>query len=183
MGRFDDRATKPERGFRDILKWNVGDTLTGKRVRPPDRDFVPPRREPDLPLIASPSPSLTWVGHASFVLRLGGKLIATDPVFSRRLGPIKRRGEPGVAIDQLPPLDVVTVSHNHYDHMDAPSIERIGKAPVYVTPVGNARWLRKAGAENVVELDWWESHAVDGLTVTLVPARHWSMRAPAPASP
>jgi len=178
VGRFDDRATRPARGFGDILKWNIGDTITGKRIRPKDKSFVPPRREPDLALVASPAPSLTWIGHATFVARLGGKLIATDPVWSERLAVVKRRAPPGVPFESLPPLDVVTVSHNHYDHLDAPTIARIGSSPVYVTPLGNGRWLQKAGAKNIVELDWWQSHTVDGLEITLVPARHWSMRAP-----
>jgi N-acyl-phosphatidylethanolamine-hydrolysing phospholipase D len=178
MGRFDDRATQPARGFGDILRWNVGDTLAGRRLKTVDRQFVPPVREPDLALIASPAPSLTWIGHATFVLRLGGKLIATDPVWSERLAVVRRRAPPGVPFERLPPLDIVTVSHNHYDHLDAPTITRIGARPLYVTPLGNGRWLKKAGAENVVELDWWQSHTVDGVEITLVPARHWSMRAP-----
>jgi L-ascorbate metabolism protein UlaG (beta-lactamase superfamily) len=178
MGRFDDRATRPERGFGDILKWNIGDTITGKRIRPKDKSYTPPRRDPDLALIASPTPSLTWIGHASFVMRLGGKLIATDPVWSERLAVVKRRSPPGVPLEALPPLDVVTVSHNHYDHLDAPTIARIGPGPLYLTPLGNGRWLQKAGAKQIVELDWWQSHTVDDVEITLVPARHWSMRAP-----
>ena len=102
-----------------------------------------PTRAPDLALIASPSPSLTWVGHATFVLRLGGKLIATDPIWSERLAGDQAARPPGVALADLPPLDVVTVSHNHYDHLDAPTIARIGAAPLYVTPLGNGRWLQQ----------------------------------------
>jgi L-ascorbate metabolism protein UlaG (beta-lactamase superfamily) len=178
MGKFDDRATRPWRGPSDLLRWRVVDTLAGRRIKDDDPKFTPPTREPDLALMASPAPSLTWIGHASFILRLGGKLIATDPVFSERLAVIKRRAPVGVALDALPPLDVVTVSHNHYDHLDAPTIGKIGAAPLYLTPLGNGHWLKKAGAENIVELDWWQSHTVDGLEITLVPARHWSMRAP-----
>jgi len=111
-------------------------------------------------------------------MRLGGKLIATDPVWSERLTVIKRKCRVGIPLEDLPPLDLVTVSHNHYDHLDAPTIARIGAGPLYVTPLGNGRWLEKAGATNIVELDWWQSHRVDGVEVTLVPARHWSMRAP-----
>jgi L-ascorbate metabolism protein UlaG (beta-lactamase superfamily) len=178
MGRFDDRATQPARGPADMFRWRVTDTLAGRRVKDDEPDFVTPTREPDLALIASSSPSLTWIGHATFVLRLGGKLIATDPVWSERLAVIKRKCPVGVPLEQLPPLDVVTVSHNHYDHLDAPTIARIGAGPLYLTPLGNGGWLRKAGAINIVELDWWQSHTVDGVEITLVPARHWSMRAP-----
>jgi len=178
MGRFDDRATQPSRGPADILRWRVRDTLAGQRVKETDPTFTPPRRAADLPLITSPSPSLTWIGHATFVLRLGGKLIATDPIWSERIAVIRRKSPPGVDLAELPPIDVVTVSHNHFDHLDAPTIRRLGPGPLYITPVGNGRWLRDAGAERIVELEWWQAHEVDGLTVTLVPARHWSMRAP-----
>jgi L-ascorbate metabolism protein UlaG (beta-lactamase superfamily) len=178
VGRFDDRATQPARGPADMLRWRIGDTLRGKRIRESDPDYLPPTRAPDLPLIASPHPSLTWIGHATFVLRLSGKLIATDPVWSERIAVVARKVPPGARLEELPPLDVVTVSHNHYDHLDAPTIRRIGPGPLYVTPLGNARWLHKAGAERVVELDWWQTHREGDLEITLTPARHWSMRAP-----
>lgn len=178
MGRFDDRATQPSRGPADLWRWRVADTLAGRRVKEDDPAYTTPVRAPDLPLIASAAPSLTWIGHATFLLRLGGKMIATDPVWSERMAVVKRLCPVGVPLVQLPPLDVVTVSHNHYDHLDAPTIARLGAGPLYLTPLGNGRWLQKAGATNVVELDWWQSHRVGELEITLVPARHWSMRAP-----
>jgi N-acyl-phosphatidylethanolamine-hydrolysing phospholipase D len=181
MGRFDDRATTP-RGPGDMLRWRIADTLAGRRVKETDRAFRPETTASDLALIASPRPSLTWVGHATFVMRLGEKLIAVDPIWSERIAVISRKVPPGVALEDLPPLDVVAVTHNHYDHLDAPTIKRIverqATPPLFVTPLGNGRWLAKAGAQRIVELDWWQSHRDDGLDVTLVPARHWSMRAP-----
>ena len=178
MGRFDDRATQPARGPADVWRWRVGDTLAGRRVKEDDPTFTTPARAPDLPLIASSAPSLTWIGHATFLLRLGGKLITTDPVWSERMAVVKRLSPVGVPLDQLPSIDIVTVSHNHYDHLDAPTIARLGAGPLYLTPLGNGRWLQKAGATNIVELDWWQSHRAGDLEITLVPARHWSMRAP-----
>jgi N-acyl-phosphatidylethanolamine-hydrolysing phospholipase D len=178
MGRFDDRATQPARGPTDILRWRILDTFAGRRVKDPG-GFVTPVRDNDGALLAAPAPSLTWIGHATFVLRLGGKLIATDPIWSPRIsGVIPRRAPPGVAFEALPPLDLVAVTHNHFDHLDLPTLRRIGPQALYVTPVGNGELLRKEGFEKVVELDWWESHTEGPLTVTLVPARHWSMRAP-----
>ena len=79
---------------------------------------------------------------------------------------------------QLPPIDVVLVSHNHHDHLDPWTIRRLGPAPLYVTPLGNGSVLRRSGAGEVVELDWWESTRRGDLEITLVPARHWSMRTP-----
>jgi L-ascorbate metabolism protein UlaG (beta-lactamase superfamily) len=178
MGRFDERATRPMRGPADILRWRVTDRLAGRGIKDDEPDFVVPTQPPDLPLIASSAPSLTWIGHATFVLRLGGSLIATDPIWSERLAVIRRKSPVGAPLEALPPIDVVTVSHNHFDHLDAPTITRLGARPLYVTPLGNARWLKKAGATQIVELDWWQRHTVGSLEITLVPARHWSMRAP-----
>jgi L-ascorbate metabolism protein UlaG (beta-lactamase superfamily) len=179
MGRFDDRATQPQRGPGDMLKGRIVDTLRGRRVRDPG-GFTTPVVPNDGRALALPHASLTWIGHATFVLRLGGLLVATDPVWSQRLqGVVPRRAPPGVALDKLPPVDVVTVSHNHYDHLDLFTLKALGPKPLYVTPIGNGALLRRAGLPRVVELDWWESHAVsDKLTITCVPARHWSMRAP-----
>jgi L-ascorbate metabolism protein UlaG (beta-lactamase superfamily) len=180
MGRFDNLATQPARGFGDVLRWRVLDTLRGKRRRDPQGySFTTPVRANDGSQVAAAAASLTWIGHATFALRLGGVLVATDPVWSEHIfGGIKRLAPPGVALDRLPPIEVVTVSHNHYDHLDLPSLERIGKKAVYVTLPGNGRILRRAGFDQVVELDWWQSHRIGALEITAVPARHWSMRAP-----
>jgi L-ascorbate metabolism protein UlaG (beta-lactamase superfamily) len=178
MGRFDDRATRPARGPLDIMRWRVVDTLAGRRVRDPG-GFHTPVRDNDGRLIAANSPSLTWVGHATFVVRLGGVVVAVDPVWSQRLsGVIARAAPPVPALADLPPIDLVAVSHNHYDHLDLPTLRRIGPRALYVTPVGNGALLRAAGLPSVVELDWWQSHRHRDLEVTLVPSRHWSMRAP-----
>jgi L-ascorbate metabolism protein UlaG (beta-lactamase superfamily) len=178
MGRFDDRATQPARGPADVFRWYVLDTLAGRRVRDPGGFTTPVRPNDGSPVTATPA-SLTWVGHATFVLRLGGVLVATDPVWSERIfGGVRRKAPPGVALESLPPLDVVTVSHNHYDHLDAPTLRRIGQRALYVTLPGNGRILRRLGLDRIVELDWWQSHRVGALEITAVPARHWSMRAP-----
>ncbi len=178
MGRFDDRATSPARGPGDILRWRILDTIAGRRVKDPG-GFVTPVRPNDGTLLQPEQPSLTWIGHATFVLRLGGKWIATDPIWSEKIsGVVARKAPPGVPFDKLPQLDVVTVSHNHFDHLDVPTLKRIGPQPLYVTLTGNAGLLKKAGLERIVELDWWESHQEGGLTITAVPARHWSMRMP-----
>jgi L-ascorbate metabolism protein UlaG (beta-lactamase superfamily) len=178
MGRFDHLASQPQRGPKDVLRWRLYDTVAGRRVKDPG-DFVTPVRPNDGSALAAAEPSLTWIGHATFVLKLGGALIATDPIWSERIsGVIRRKAPPGVAFEKLPPLDVVTVSHNHYDHLDLPTLKRIGNRPVYITLVGNGAVLREAGIDHVVELEWWQSHRVGELEVTAVPARHWSMRMP-----
>ncbi len=110
--------------------------------------------------------------------RLGGQLLATDPIWSTRIHTIKRVAAPGVELAACPKLDVVTVSHAHFDHLDLPTLRRIGNDALYIVPKDNAEVLRSAGLARVVELGWWESHQVGDLKVTLVPAQHWSMRSP-----
>jgi L-ascorbate metabolism protein UlaG (beta-lactamase superfamily) len=180
MGRFDHLATQPARGPRDILRWRVVDALAGRNRTDPG-GFVTPRREPDRALIDAGGPQLTWIGHASFLLTLGGKRILVDPVFSKRLGPVSRLTAPGIELAALPPIDVVLVTHNHRDHLDPWSLARVApdlRAPHFVVPLGNGDLVKSLGAEKVTELDWWQSTDLGSLEITLVPARHWSMRYP-----
>jgi L-ascorbate metabolism protein UlaG (beta-lactamase superfamily) len=166
-------GTTPDKNLGDILRWRLG------RRRPKsDAAFVPPIRDNDGSALTNLAPHATWIGHATFVVRLAKKLLATDPLWSRRVGPLARRAAPGVAFEHVPPLDIVTISHSHYDHLDLPSLRRIGPAPLYVVPRDVGPILREAGLPNVVELGWWESHTVDDLRITLVPSQHWSMRVP-----
>jgi L-ascorbate metabolism protein UlaG (beta-lactamase superfamily) len=175
MGRFDDRATQPARGPGDMLRWK----LLRKGAGAGPGSFRPTVRDNDGALVRAPAPSLTWVGHATMLLRLAGKLIAVDPIWSHRIaGAVARRVPPGVALEAAGTIDVVTVTHNHFDHMDLPTLQRIGPSAQYVVPLGCARWLRPLGLTEIVELDWWQSHTVGDLTITLVPSRHWSMRMP-----
>jgi len=118
-------GTTPDKGIGAILKWQIGDRITGRRRRDA-RPFTTPRRPNDGKTLGSRDPHLTWIGHATFVQRLGGKLVATDPIWSERIHTIPRLAAPGVALDDTPPLDVVTVSHAHYDHLDLPTLKRIG---------------------------------------------------------
>jgi L-ascorbate metabolism protein UlaG (beta-lactamase superfamily) len=175
MGRFEDRATTP-RGPREMLRWQL-EKLRGPRLA--DAREPAPHRANDGAALHHLPASLTWIGHASFVLRLGGKTVAIDPLWSEKIsGVVPRLVAPGVALEQLPPLDVVCITHNHRDHLDLPTLKRLGPSPVYVVPLGNAPLLRAVGLPRVVELEWWQSHTEGDLTITLVPARHWSMRMP-----
>jgi L-ascorbate metabolism protein UlaG (beta-lactamase superfamily) len=167
-------GTTPDKSIGAILRWK----LAGK-PRKDDRAYVTPQRPNDGNELRRLDPHLTWVGHATFVQRLGGQLLAMDPIWSTRLGgTIARRASPGVALADLPPLDVVTVSHSHRDHLDVPTLRRIGPGPVYIVPRDVGEILHDAGLPHVVELGWWDSHVVGDLRVTLVPAQHWSMRTP-----
>lgn len=134
----------------------------------------------DPALLASNEPHLTWIGHATFALRLGGRVAVTDPVWSRRIYYMVRLQHPGAPLDALPGVDVVTVSHNHYDHLDVPTLKEVAERydPVFLVPRGNGRILRRAGLGRVREMDWWETYESGDLSVALVPSHHWSARTP-----
>jgi N-acyl-phosphatidylethanolamine-hydrolysing phospholipase D len=126
----------------------------------------------------------TWIGHSTVLLQIGGLNVLTDPVFSERAFPVQWMGprrvmDPGLAIDALPPLDVVTVSHSHYDHLDRPAVKRIAAAhpeATWIVPLRLGAYIRPWGARDVIELDWWQEIEVRGLRVTATPARHFSAR-------
>jgi N-acyl-phosphatidylethanolamine-hydrolysing phospholipase D len=128
------------------------------------------------------NPGLTWIGHASFLVRLDGATFLTDPVWSDRASPLsfagpKRLVPPGVPLEALPRVDFALLSHDHYDHTDLPTVRRLAARGVpFVAPRGVARLVQDAGAVVAAELDWWEAAVVAGVTVTCVPSRHFSGR-------
>jgi L-ascorbate metabolism protein UlaG (beta-lactamase superfamily) len=125
----------------------------------------------------------TWVGHATFLVRVAGLHVLTDPMWSERASPLRWAGprrvrRPGLPFEALPPIDLVLLSHNHYDHLDLPTLRRLRRAcdPLVLTPLGNARLVRRAGLRRIAELDWWQKATAGTAEVTLTPARHFSRR-------
>ncbi|NKI94569.1 MBL fold metallo-hydrolase [Rhizobacter sp. SG703] len=177
----------------DVLRWRWAAHRNG--VPRPPRGPIP-QVAPDLAFLqanaragAAMQPAVTWIGHATVLAQLGGLTLLTDPVFSERASPVpfagpKRHQPPGVALADLPHIDLVLASHNHYDHLDGASVDALqrqpGGAPLFIVPLGVKAWLAERGIANAVELDWWTSHTVPSPTgpveVTLVPAQHWSGR-------
>lgn len=130
---------------------------------------------------------ITFVGHATLLVQTAGLNILTDPVWSHHVGPtrlvsVERYKNPGIHFDDLPEIDAIVISHNHYDHMDVRTLRRIhyrsgAKKPVILVPLGNSALLRKFKLGATHDLDWWQSFELkNGVKVTAVPAQHWSTR-------
>jgi L-ascorbate metabolism protein UlaG (beta-lactamase superfamily) len=128
------------------------------------------------------NPSLTWLGHAAFLIRTGGAVVLTDPYLGKTAGPAgfgpSRFVPPAMGVKDLPPIDILVISHNHYDHLDAWTIDRLpGKdRMVVIAPLGVGDFFRERGYANVVDLDWHDEHRVGGVTVRALPAVHFSGR-------
>lgn len=126
-------------------------------------------------------PSLTWIGHSSFLVRMDGVSFLTDPMFSERASPFSFMGPrrlvpPGVPFEALPPVSFVLLTHDHYDHTDRPTVIRLARQGVpFLVPRGLGDWVREAGGR-AVELDWWQESELGGVRITCVPARHFSGR-------
>ena len=130
-------------------------------------------------------PSVTWIGHATVLIQMGGLNILTDPVFSQRVSPIswigpKRMQPPGIELAELPHIDVVVISHNHYDHLDLASVQALsrqaGGSPQFLVPLGLKAWFTTQNILSAIELDWWQSHSIGPLEVVFTPTQHWSGR-------
>lgn len=180
-------ASARTHGFLDFLKWTLlerrrapaggrPEPLTFPRAVPA---FVYPRVEPS-------SFTITWVGHSTFLLQIGGLNVLLDPIWSDRASPLRfagprRRVPAAVDFDALPPIDAVVLSHDHYDHLDDPTVRRLVRrypAIGWFAPLGVGDFLRRRGAGNVVECDWWHQVGIGSLGLTCVPAQHFSGRRP-----
>jgi L-ascorbate metabolism protein UlaG (beta-lactamase superfamily) len=136
------------------------------------------------PRVGGTDVRVTFVNHATVLIQTAGLNILTDPVWSKRIGPfegigVERHRPPGIRFDDLPAIDVVLISHDHYDHMDIPTLRRIASRdhPRILTGLGNAGYLALRGVPGGRDLDWWQSDSIGpGIRITGVPARHWSAR-------
>jgi N-acyl-phosphatidylethanolamine-hydrolysing phospholipase D len=179
------------RGFRN-LDPAYDYTVLGRAVSLVRRTLEgEPERGPGLTRVANDGaelrangihPTVTWIGHATLLFQVDGVNFLTDPVWSEQVGPFgigpRRLVEPGVAVDALPPIHAILISHDHYDHLDLPTLERLVRAhrPTVFVPLGLGAWLQARGVRDVVELDWWQRHVHRGLTVVATPAQHGSGR-------
>ena len=176
---FNPGPRSPGRGLLPVLRWR----LQGQRTTWPSQ-VTDPRFAPPPSRVGPAEVAITFINHASFLIRLPGAVVLTDPIFSERCSPVswagpKRVRPPGIALADLPRPDVVLLSHNHYDHMDFATLRLLQArhAPRFITTLGNARTLRKLGIV-ATELDWWQHAAAGVLRITSTPARHFSARTP-----
>jgi L-ascorbate metabolism protein UlaG (beta-lactamase superfamily) len=176
--RFFNPSFPEGRGYRDLLRWMF------TRKKQPWPRWVENRHWPGPPAeVGTGELALTFVNQATFLVQMDGLKFLTDPMWSQRASPLRWAGPrrvraPGLAWERLPAVDLVLVSHNHYDHMDLPTLrglrDRFG--PVFLTTLGNRAYLKRKGIE-AEELDWWQSwRGREGAEVTLTPAMHFSAR-------
>jgi len=123
-------------------------------------------------------PSVTWIGHSTFLIQMAGLNIVTDPVWARRMAFQKRLVPPGIELSDMPSVDVVLISHAHYDHLHLASLRRLRGPKKMIVPVGLSRKLFLRGFRQTQELQWWEHTEFHGVKFTFVPAQHWTRRNP-----
>ena len=183
-GKYRNLERTEQHGLGDFLRWQLA---SGRRF-PPGKRYTLLR--PDGHLLMSPpeAPQLTWLGHASFLFQHKGLNVLTDPVLSDRASPFRLIGPrrftpPALTVADMPPIDLVLISHNHYDHLDEATVRqlhrRFGSDLRFCIPMGLRRWFEKRGIHNLLELDWWQSAPLTGNSeVFCLPAQHFSGRTP-----
>lgn len=163
------------KSFSQLRQWQKE-----RRSKKKDFTFVIPRVSPSTELLANNSgqSSVTFIGHSTFMVQLGGLNIVTDPVWATRMGLGARLTAPGVPIEQMPPIDVVVLSHAHYDHLHLGSLRRLSGDFVMLVPEGLGAWMKRKGFSRVEEFSWWQTKQIGGVDFSFVPAKHWTRRTP-----
>jgi N-acyl-phosphatidylethanolamine-hydrolysing phospholipase D len=183
-GFKNNYTTMVNKSFGDFLRWRWEALGIDKAPQTPT-----PSIAADLALLKSTNqPTVTWIGHATALVQANGLNVLVDPIFSERASPVqifgpKRVQPPGVAMADLPNIDVVLISHNHYDHLDRISVAQLdekakaaGTTTLFIVPLGLKAWFNGIGIDSVVELDWWQHHDVKSVEFHLTPVQHWSAR-------
>ena len=186
---FNPHCTISKLGFFNLLLWQMGlygDKGEAKRV--PESFDYPNPKEP----IDAEKPVACWINHSTFLIQVGGLHLLTDPIWSDRCSPLsflgpRRDYPPGLAIKELPQIDLILISHNHYDHLDLRSVKELmsrNRSAYWIVPIGVKKWMRKQGISRCIELAWWQTLSLDltsqqstsGIEITAVPAQHFSRR-------
>lgn len=174
---FHNNPKTPRKSFFDYVQWRFTSNPS-PQISLSFKGFYKPESN------VSDNITISFIGHSSFLLQARGINVLTDPIWSERCSPVsfigpKRLNPPGIRFEDLPKIDVVVISHNHYDHLDLPTLKKLWDRdkPIFVVPLKNKELLFSEGIGNIAELDWWQSLAFkNNVTISLVPARHWSGR-------
>ena len=178
LSDYENTNGKPiEKSFQDLLKWATDDIETKIDYIEISNDWESLDFEED-------DNYGVWVGHSTFLIKKNGITILTDPVFSDRASPFKNIGPkrlipPAIPIKKLPAIDFITISHNHYDHLDIRSLKDLyllNSNTIFLVPAGDKKLLERQKIENVYEYEWWEGYLSDELKITFTPVQHWSKR-------
>ncbi|MBM4328023.1 MAG: MBL fold metallo-hydrolase [Deltaproteobacteria bacterium] len=182
---FRNPDARGSSGFISFLKWRW-DRLWKPASSPESYRFPLASNDPAFLKSNRSLTTVTWIGHATLLVQLAGKNILTDPLFSDRASPFpwvgpKRAVPPGLPLERLPEIDVVVISHSHYDSLDTATMKKLLERPggpetLFFVPLGLKSWFQALGVARVIEMDWWEKHRVSGLEIIAVPAHHWSKR-------
>jgi N-acyl-phosphatidylethanolamine-hydrolysing phospholipase D len=174
-----------EHGFWDLLKWRR--ERAKKEIPGPQRyNFPLAKNDPNFLRQNRDRNTVTWIGHATVLLQMEGYNILTDPHFSKRTSPVQWAGPErvaplGLALDDLPPIDIVIISHDHFDSLDEQSIKKLRQRPGgektrFYVPLGLKNWFATRGVDNVFEMDWWDRLQDEDIEIIAVPVQHWSKR-------
>ena len=179
-GFVNPNLNQRDRGFKDVVRW-----MRERGEHPTWRSSlgVIPVATPDRNLLFNPPDELviTWLGHSTLLIQLDGLNILTDPIFSERCSPLQfmgpRRYTPApLKVDELPPIDFVLISHNHYDHLDGSTVSALGNNVHWLVPLGLDTWFHQRGIQEVTAMDWWDSVSWGSHTFVCTPAQHFSSR-------
>lgn len=176
---FAPASTPRHHTLKDFLRWKLMAKKAPWPKRIKDSLYVMPS-----PRIFNEKVHVVWIGHCTFLIQTAGLNILTDPVWSERVGPIgigpKRVQAPGIRFEHLPKIDVVCISHNHYDHLDLRTVKRLYEVhnPIFITPLGNDRILKKVSSEIRVQTGQWGAkfEIAESVKCFIEPAIHWSAR-------
>jgi L-ascorbate metabolism protein UlaG (beta-lactamase superfamily) len=163
---------RPTEGWRQRNWQFLGEVLIPSLLTPrePGREIV------NIPLASHPEIGVTWLGHAGFFVQMAGSNLVIDPNWALWHGPVKRVRHPSLWPHDLPTVDLVLVTHAHFDHLHLPSLRRLAHGQPIIVPKGVGSVVKRCGFGQIVELDTWQSCEFEDLTITMTPARHWGAR-------
>ena len=184
---FINPDLKEDHGFFDFLRWRWN-RLWMDIPSADSYDFPVAKNDPEFLRVNQTQKTLTWIGHATMLFQIDGKNILTDPHFSKRSSPVqwagpKRVVPPGISIEDLPPIHIVFISHDHYDSLDTQSIIDLyhredGTDTRFFVPLGMKKWFKNLGVNSAIEMDWWDNYQMDSLNIIATPMQHWGKRSP-----